>query len=113
MARDEIREFFFKEGIVRLDESPCRSFDPEVEITSERWSRFADRAGISGDLDPMTVLENLHLVKDGMVTHAGVWLLADDITRFTLTAGVTCAVFRGTNKTHILDRKEIQRQDSD
>ena len=107
MAREEIREFFFREGLIRLDESPCRSFDPEVEITPERWSTFSSRAGVSGDLDPMTVLENLHLVKDGMVTHAGAWLLADDITRFTLTAGVTCAVFRGSSKTHILDRKEF------
>ena len=107
MAREEIREFFFREGLIRLDESPCRSFDPEVEITPERWSTFSSRAGVSGDLDPMTVLENLHLVKDGMVTHAGAWLLADDITRFMLTAGVTCAVFRGSSKTHILDRKEF------
>ena len=42
----------------------------------------------------MTVLENLHLVKDGRMTHAGTWLLADGITRFTLEVGVTCAVFR-------------------
>ena len=107
MSRDEIREFFFKEGLVRMDESPCRSFDPNIEITPERWSRFASRVGISGDMDPTRVLENLHLMREGMVTHAGAWLLADDITRFTLTAGVTCAVFRGPSKTHILDRKEF------
>ena len=41
------------------------------------------------------------------MTHAGAWLLADDITRFTLQAGVTCAVFQGSAKTHILDRKEF------
>ena len=40
MSRDEIREFFFKEGLVRLDETPCRSFDPKSEITAERWSRL-------------------------------------------------------------------------
>ena len=107
MSRDEIREFFFKEGLVQMDESPCRSFDPNIEITPERWSRFASRVGISGDMDPTRVLENLHLMREGMVTHAGAWLLADDITRFTLTAGVTCAVFRGPSKTHILDRKEF------
>ena len=41
------------------------------------------------------------------MTHAGAWLFADDITRFTLRAGVTCAVFRGSTKTHILDRKDF------
>ena len=107
LSRDEIREFFFKEGLIRLDETPCNAFDPSVEITPQRWVEFAERAGIDPGLDPVAVLENLHLVKDAGMTHAGAWLLADDITRFTLQAGVTCAVFRGSSKTHILDRKEF------
>jgi ATP-dependent DNA helicase RecG len=107
LSRDEIREFFFKEGLIRLDETPCNAFDPSVEITPQRWVEFAERAGIDPGLDPVAVLENLHLVKDTGMTHAGAWLLADDITRFTLQAGVTCAVFRGSAKTHILDRKEF------
>ena len=107
MSRDEIREFFFVEGLIRVDETPCKAFDPSVEITPARWSRFAERAGIDPELNPMTVLENLHLVKDSAMTHAGAWLLADDITRFTVQASVTCAVFRGSSKTHILDRKEF------
>ena len=107
LSRDEIREFFFKEGLIRLDETPCNAFDPSVEITHVRWAEFAEHAGIDPELNPMTVLENLHLVKDARMTHAGAWLLADDITRFTLQAGVTCAVFRGNSKTHILDRKEF------
>ena len=107
LSRDEIREFFFKEGLIRLDETPCNAFDPSVEITPQRWVEFAERAGIDPGLDPVAVLENLHLVKDAGMTHAGAWLLADDITRFTLQAGVTCAVFRGSAKTHILDRKEF------
>ena len=107
LSRDEIREFFFKEGLIRLEETPCNSFDPSVEISSQRWDQFAERAGIDPGLDPMTVLENLHLVRDARMTHAGAWLLADDITRFTLQASVTCAVFQGNTKTHILDRKEF------
>ncbi len=95
LSRDEIRDFFFKEGLIRLDETPCNAFDPSVEITPVRWAEFAQRAGIDSELNPMTVLENLHLVKDARMTHAGAWLLADDITRFTLQASVTCAVFRG------------------
>ncbi|MDE2821947.1 MAG: ATP-binding protein, partial [Chloroflexota bacterium] len=34
LSRDEIRDFFFKEGLIRLDETPCNAFDPSVEITS-------------------------------------------------------------------------------
>ena len=107
LSRDEIREFFFKEGLIRLEETPCNSFNPSIDITPQSWAEFADRAGIDPALDSIAVLENLHLLRDSRITHAGAWLMADDITRFTLQAGVTCAVFQGNTKTHILDRKEF------
>ena len=97
LSRDEIREFFFEEGFIRMDETPCNAFDPEVDITLGRWEEFAERARIDLGLDALAVLENLHLLKDSRMTHAGAWLLADDITRFTLQADVTCAVFRGSS----------------
>ena len=107
LSRDEIRDFFFREGLIRMDETPCRSFDPRVELTPERWNEFARQSSIDPSLEPMAVLTNLGLLRGGAMTHAGAWLLADDITRFTLQAGVTCAVFRGTSKTHILDRRDF------
>ena len=41
LSRDEIREFFFKEGLIRLDETPCNAFDQSAEITASRWAEFA------------------------------------------------------------------------
>ena len=58
-------------------------------------------------MEPLAALEHLHLVKDGQMTHAGAWLLADDITRYSLQAGVTCAVLRGVTKTQILNLKNF------
>ena len=107
MSREEIREFFFKEGLIRFDETACPSFELERDLTEENWERFGQRAGLPEGLEPVATLENLHLAKGGDMTHAGAWLLADDITRYTLRAGVTCAVLRGATKTHILDRKEL------
>ena len=98
MSREEIREFFFKEGLIRFDETPCRSFDLVGDLTKKNWERFAQRAEIPESLEPVATLENLHLVKAGEMTHAGAWLLADDITRYTLRAGVTCAVLRARPK---------------
>ena len=108
MSRDEIREFFFREGLIREDETPCSAFDLSEEITSARWAEFAERTGIDPGMDPLPVLENLHLVRDSKTTHAGAWLLADDITRFTIQASVICAVFQGSTKTNILDRREFR-----
>ena len=68
LSRDEIRDFFFKEGLVRLDEMPCNAFDLSVEVTPARWAEFAERAGIDPGLDPVAVLENLHLVKNARMT---------------------------------------------
>ena len=36
-----------------------------------------------------------------------IFVVGDNIARFTIRAGVTCAVFRGSAKTHILDHKEF------
>ena len=107
MSRYEIRDFFFREGLIREDETPCNAFDLSEEITSARWAEFAKRTGIDPGMDPIPVLENLHLVRDSKMTHAGAWLLTDDTTRFTIQASVICAVFRGSTKTHILDRREF------
>ena len=43
------------------------------------------------------------------MTHAGAWLLARDIRRFTTTAHVSCALFMGTEKVRILDRRDFHR----
>ena len=107
MSREEIREFFFKEGLIRFDETPCRNFDLVRDLTKKNWERFGQRARLPQGMEPVATLENLHLAKTGEMTHAGAWLLADDITRYTLQAGVTCAVLRGVTKIHILDRKEF------
>lgn len=105
LTREEIRAFFHREDLVPLDQAPCRAFDPERDLTQASWSLFAQRCGFDAGNDPRATLENLHLMADGAMTYAGAWLLAEDITRFTLQAGVICAVFRGAEKDRILDRK--------
>ena len=107
MNREEIREFFFNEGLIRFDETPCPAFDLERDLTDERWQRFARRARLSSNLAPLPTLENLHLIRDGHMTHAGAWLLTDDITRYTLQAGVTCTLFRGITNSYIIERKDF------
>ena len=39
MSRDEIRESFYKEGLIRFDETPCPRFDLQRDLTPEAWSR--------------------------------------------------------------------------
>jgi len=107
MTRDEIRAFFFKEGLIRFDEMHCDRFDMETDFTDARYERFARRAHLPLELDKFHALENLHLIRDGQMTNAGAWLLGDDILKFNTSAHVSCALFLGTTKTRILDRKDF------
>ena len=108
MSREEIREFFYKEGLIHFDETACDRFSSEKDLDEETWSLFQRRAKIPEDMDPETALRNLHLMgEDGRMTHAGAWLLARDIRKFNISADVACALFMGTDKVRILDRRDF------
>jgi ATP-dependent DNA helicase RecG len=107
MSRDEIREYFFKEGLIRFDEMPCDRFDLKTDLTDSVCRRFAQQAGLPAGADFFQTLGNLHLVKDGKMTNAGAWLLTDDIRKASSSAHVSCALFLGHTKTRILDRKDF------
>ena len=109
MSRDEIREFFFAEGVIRFDESPCRRFSLDDDLDDGTWAVFRRRAKIPGHMDPETALRNLELLAgDGRMTNAGAWLLAKRIRKFHSSAHLSCALFEGTTKREILDRRDFQ-----
>lgn len=110
MSRSEIREFFYKEGLIHFDETPCEKFSIADDLTDEAWQLFRKRAKIPAEMEPATALTNLHLLSaDGRMTHAGAWLLARDIRKFTVSGDVACALFLGTDKVRILDRRGFDR----
>lgn len=53
MARDEIRDFFFKEGLIHFDETPCTNYDLERDLTPDIWSRFVQHARLPEGLKPL------------------------------------------------------------
>ncbi len=106
MSREEIRESFYREGLIHFDETPCERFSLDQDLSNDIWSLFCKRARIPVEMSPLTALRNLHLVhEDGKMTYAGAWLLARDIQKFSISADVACALFMGTDKVHILDRR--------
>ena len=108
MSREEIREFFYKEGLIHFDETACDKFSLERDLDGENWPLFRRRAKIPTEMEPATALRNLHLIgEDGRMTHAGSWLLAHDIRKFNISADVACALFMGTDKVRILDRRDF------
>ncbi len=107
LTRNETREFFFKEGIIRFDEMENDKFDFETDFTDELYALFSKKAKISDEIDKFTALENLHLIKNNRMTNAGAFLLAKDIRKFSISATAMCAVFMGKTKVKILDTREL------
>jgi ATP-dependent DNA helicase RecG len=106
MSREEIREFFYKEGLIHFDETPCERFSLTDDLTDDVWALFRRRAKIPAEMEPVTALTNLHLLgANGRMSHAGAWLLARDIRKFNTSADAACALFMGTDKVRILDRR--------
>ena len=99
MSREEIREFFYKEGLIHFDETVCDKFSLERDLDGENWPLFRRRAKIPAEMEPATALRNLHLIgEDGRMTHAGSWLLAHDIRKYSISADVACALYHGNRQ---------------
>ena len=85
------------------------------DLDDEIWARFCQRAKIPEGMDRLVALRNLGLIDaQDRMTHGtgphdpcGSWLLARDIRRFTTNAHVSCALFMGTEKVRILDRRDF------
>ena len=108
MSHAEIEELFYAAGRLHFDRKLCPDFSVEKDLDDETWARFSRRAKIPESMDRMAALRNLGLLADDdRMTHAGAWLLARDIRRFTTSAHVSCALFMGTEKARILDRRDF------
>ena len=110
MSNAEVEDLFYASGRLHSDRKPCLDFSMENDLDDETWTRFSGRAKIPESMDRMVALRNLGLLDgDDRMTYAGAWLLAQDVRRFTTTAHVSCALFLGTEKVRILDRRDFYR----
>ena len=108
LSNAEVEELFYAAGRLHFDRKPCPDFSIDNNLDDETWARFSRRAKIPESMDRMVALRNLGLLdNDDRMTHAGAWLLARDIRTFTTSAHVSCALFMGTEKVRILDRRDF------
>lgn len=108
LSSAEVEDLFYAAGRLHFDRKPCPDFSIENDLDDETWARFSRRAKIPETMDRMVALRNLALLdSEDRMTHAGAWLLARDVRRFTISAHVSCALFMGTEKVRILDRRDF------
>jgi ATP-dependent DNA helicase RecG len=108
LTRNQIIEFFQKEGRIRFDElRNAKAVYPD-DFDPVAYGRFLKLAGISPNLDRDTLLQNLDcLTVDHRFTNLGVLFFARDIDFLLNHAMVVCVLYRGSEKVTILDKKDF------
>ena len=107
MTREEIRNCFQHEGLIHFDESPNTKFDFSRDFNNNKFKEYISKAGISTVHKDTDILRNLNLMEGSKLKNAGVLFFSRDITKFFMSAIVSCVLFEGTSNTIILDKKEF------
>ena len=111
LSRDEILDFFRSEGAVRFDRSLCPRFRYPQDFDRKKYSAWLRLSGISGRPRTEDVLVNIEAAERSgarlLFRNAGVLFFARDVRRFFPQAYITCLLAKGSDKVHILDRKDF------
>lgn len=111
LNRDEIIEFFKAEGKIRYDELVCTRFNFDEHFDAEKLGKFLRLAGITNLLDSPAMLANLGVAEkqEGkvIVNNTGAMFFAKNLNDIYFHTAVTCALYKGTEKVEVLDRRDF------
>jgi len=113
LSRDEILRFAIQEGGVRYDEQINTRFDFKEDFDERRFSDFLKRSKITVNLPYENILANLDLAEkqeeEGEYYFKNVvgLFFSKNIKRFNRSAYTSCILFKGGNRSHIIDRKDF------
>jgi ATP-dependent DNA helicase RecG len=112
LSTQEIIEFIKSEGKLRFEELITPSAVYPMALDESAASRYFRLAGISGVIGMEELLKNLGVLdKDGageVLNNAGILFFAKDPARILPHCVVTCLLYKGNSKVHILDRKSFE-----
>jgi ATP-dependent DNA helicase RecG len=112
LCRSEIIEFFKDEEKIRFDDLRNSQFIYDEHFDSKKLDRFLRLAGISKVMDDQSILLNLgaaERLEDGriIVNNTGILFFSRNLDYIYPHAAVTCALFQGTDKFTVLDRRDF------
>jgi len=109
LNRNQIIDFIQAEGKIRYDELIKRDFKEE-DLDLEKINRFMKMAGISPVLDQPLLHKNLGIgeIQEGRVyyNNLAVLFFSKNLNEVYFHTVVTCALYRGSEKAVVLDRKD-------
>ncbi len=111
MKTHDITAFIQAEGKIRFDQQLRLDLNWEEALDESRMKHFLQLANISPISDTANLLLNLGAgdYKDGQfyLNQTGVLFFTKEPTQRLFHVSVVCALFKGTGKAYILDRKEL------
>ncbi|MCX6673461.1 MAG: putative DNA binding domain-containing protein [Methanothrix sp.] len=112
LSRNEIIEFLKDEEKIRFDDLRNSQFVYDEHFDSKKLDRFLRLAGISKVMDDQSILLNLgaaERLEDGriIVNNTGILFFSRNLDYIYPHAAVTCALFQGTDKFTVLDRRDF------
>lgn len=112
LSRNEIIEFFKAEEKIKFDDLLNPQFNYNEHFDSKKLDRFLRLAGISKVMDNQSILLNLGAAdreEDGkvVVNNTGILFFSKNLDYIYPHTAVTCALFQGTDKFTVLDRRDF------
>ena len=107
LSRDEIRDLFMNEGLIRFDEMPNGKFNFTEDFNERAFQNFLKMTGISNNLSREEILRNLKLLEGDKLKNAGVLLFCNEATKHIGSATIICSAFQGNDKVKIIDSKKF------
>jgi len=111
LSRDEIRDLFRSEDVIRFDTSLCPKFRYPQDFDRKKYDAWLRLSGITGRPKAEDVLVNIEAAERSgaklIFRNAGVLFFAKNVRHFFNQAYITCLLAKGADKVHILDRKDF------
>ena len=108
MSHDELRIMFAEHETLPFEEKTVRGFTFD-DISRAKIRAFTKEAGISiGRAAVPEFLRSLNVVDETRVKNAGILFFAGDVYKHIHQAQMTCVAFKGTDKLHIYDRRDVR-----
>lgn len=111
MTTREIAEFMQAEGRVKFDEIIRENIDIEKVFNPKLLDNFLRLSKIDKVIDDYSILENLGVLvfknNKPFFNNAGILFFSDEMDKYLFHARITCALFKGTEKHTVLDRKDF------
>lgn len=111
LSRNEIRDLFQQEGAIRFDHAINTRFSYPEDFDPDKFRSWLSKSSIYKDGSIEDILVNIEAAERSggrlLFRNAGVLFFAKEPRRFFNQAYITCLLFKGIVKVHILDRKDF------